>query len=150
MPIFVAVLSAFAGYLYVWANVQVIVPAVILYAVAGLWYVIWGRSRVLSTAPEEVAARIAEKLRERERAESRDGSRGWTGESPVPPKLSAVERVTAPLLVAGILSLGWMVLRATNLIPGLPFHVEIIVVTAVWVLLFVLVSAVGLYSTRRQ
>jgi hypothetical protein len=64
--------------------------------------------------------------------------------------MSAIELVTAPLLVAGLLSLVWMVLRATNLIPGLPFHVEILVVTVVWVVLFILVSAVGLYSTRRQ
>ena len=142
MPIFVALLSAFAGYLYVWVNVQVIVPAAILYGVAGVWYMIWGRARVLSTAPEEVAARIAEKLAER----------GQTvpAAAIAAPRMAALERVTAPLLVAALLSLVWMVLRATSLIPGPPFHAEIIVVTAVWTILFILVSAVGLYSTRHQ
>jgi amino acid transporter len=142
MPIFVALLSAFAGYLYVWANVQVIVPAAILYAVAGLWYVIWGRAGVLAAAPEEVAARIAEKLSKREQS--------TPVIAVVPPPISPIERVTAALLVAGLLSLVWMVLRATSLIPGLPFPVEILAVTVVWVVLFILVSVVGLYSTRRQ
>ena len=66
------------------------------------------------------------------------------------PRMSAIELITAPLLVASLLSLVWMVLRAANLIPGLPFQTEIVIVTAVWVVLFILVSAVGLYSTRRQ
>jgi hypothetical protein len=140
MPIFVALLSAFAGYLYVWANVQVIAPAAILYAVAGVWYLIWGRAGVLPAAPEEVAARIAEKLSKREQS----------GPVIEPPRMTAIERVTAPLLVAGLLSLVWMVLRATNVIPGIPFSAEILAVTVVWVILFILVSAVGLYSTRRQ
>ena len=142
MPIFVALLSAVAGYLYVWANVQVIVPAAILYAVAGLWYMVWGRTGVLATAPEEVAARIAEKLAEREQS--------GAAVAVAPPRMSTIELVTAPLLVAGLLSLVWMVLRATNVIPGLPFRAEILAVTGVWVILFILVSAVGLYSTRRQ
>ena len=97
MPIFVALLSAFAGYLYVWANVQVLVPAAIFYAVAGVWYAIWGRTGVLSAAPEEVAARIAERLRKREQP------------GPViavaPQRMPAIERATAALLVAGPLSL---------------------------------------------
>jgi ethanolamine permease len=142
MPIFVALLSAFCGYLYVWANVQVIVPAAILYAVAGVWYFVWGRKNVLPHAPEEVAARIAEKLSKREQPGAKI--------TVVPLRISAIERVTAPLLAAGILSLFWMVLRATNVLPGPPFPTEILAVTAVWTLLFILVSAVGLYSTRRQ
>jgi len=43
-----------------------------------------------------------------------------------------------------------MILRATNVIPGPPFPVEILAVTVVWVVLFILVSVVGFYSTRRQ
>jgi ethanolamine permease len=142
MPVFVAILSAFSGYLYVWANVQVIVPAAILYAVAGVWYLVWGRKGVLAAAPEEVAARIAAKLSERDQPGAKI--------TVVPQSMSAIEHVTAPLLVAGILSLVWMVLRATNLITGPPFLSETLAVTVVWALLFILVSVVGLYSTKSQ
>jgi ethanolamine permease len=142
LPIFVALLSAFAGYLYVWANVQVIVPAAILYAVAGVWYLIWGRKGVLPYAPEEVAARIAEKLSKREQPGAKI--------TVAPQHMSAIERATAAVLVTGLLSLVWMVLRATNVIPGPSFPEEILAVTVVWVVLFILVSVVGFYSTRRQ
>jgi hypothetical protein len=61
-----------------------------------------------------------------------------------------IERVTAVVLLAGLLSLIWMVLRATNVIPGPPSPREVLLVTIVWAVLFTLVSVVGLYSTRRQ
>ena len=45
MPIFVAVLSAIAGFLYVWSNVQVILPTAVLYAAAGIWYATLGTKK---------------------------------------------------------------------------------------------------------
>ena len=66
MPIFVALLSGIAGYLYVWSNVQVILPTAVLYVAAGIWYALWARKKVLAVAPEEVAARIAEELARKE------------------------------------------------------------------------------------
>jgi ethanolamine permease len=142
LPIFVAVLSTFVGVLYGWANVQVIVPTVAFYAAAILWYVFWGRHNVLATAPEEVAARIAQELGKRDHA--------IPITSFVPPGKQAVERVTAFVLLAGLLSIVWMVLRAANIVPGPQEQGEVIVVTAIWVVLFILVSLVGFYSTRRQ
>jgi len=62
LPVFVAVLSGIAGCLYVWSNVQVILPTAGLYLAAGAWYVLWARKKVLPVAPEEVAARIAGEL----------------------------------------------------------------------------------------
>jgi Amino acid permease len=140
MPIFVALLAAFSGYLYMWTNVQVIAPAAILYVAAGIWYWVWGRHHVLAAAPEEIAARIAEKLSQR------------SGQPAVPIAVRppAIERVTAAVMLAGLASLVWMVLRAMNVISGPPAPLEILLVTAVWVLLFILVSAVGFLSTRRS
>ena len=142
MPIFVALLAAFAGYLYAWANVQVIAPTIVLYAVAGVWYAVRGRSSVLASAPEEVAARIAEKFSQR--------AQPGAAAAIAPTRMPMIERVTAVVLLAGLVSLIWMVLRATNVIPGPPAAVEILAVTIVWAILFTLVSVVGLYSTRRQ
>jgi hypothetical protein len=142
MPIFVALVSALAGYLYVWANVQVIVPTAALYGVALAWYAIRGRHNVLAAAPEEVAARIAEKLAQAAQTDS--------AAIAVPRRKSAIEYATAAILVAGLLSLVWMILRATNVIPGPPAEVEILLAIAVWGALFILVSVVGFYSTRPQ
>ena len=58
--------------------------------------------------------------------------------------------MTAFVLLAGLLSIVWMVLRASNIVPGPQEQGEVIVVTAIWVALFILVSLVGFYSTRRQ
>ncbi len=142
LPIFVALLSAFVGILYGWANVQVIVPTVALYVVAIAWYGLWGRHHVLATAPEEVAARIAQALAQREHA--------IPIASFVPPGKQGIERITAIVLLAGLLSIVWMVVRATKLIPGPAQQGEVIGVIAIWVALFTLVSAIGFYSTRRQ
>jgi Amino acid transporters len=140
MPVFVALLAAFSGYLYMWTNVQVIAPAAILYVAAGVWYWLWGRHHVLAAAPEEIAARIAEKI----------SQRAGPAAVPIAVRPPAIERVTAAVMVAGIASLVWMVLRAMNAISGSPAPLEIFLVTAVWVVLFILVSAVGFLSTRRS
>jgi ethanolamine permease len=142
MPMFVALLAAFAGYLYAWANVQVIAPAAVLYVAAGLWYAIWGRHNVLATAPEEVAARIAEKLSQRDVA--------GPVVAIVQRRMPRIELATSGVLLAGLLSLVWIVLRATHLVDGPPATAEILGVTLVWAALFILVSFVGLRSTRRR
>jgi ethanolamine permease len=91
IPIFVAVLSAIAGCLYVWANVQVILPTAILYVAAGVWYAVWARRKVLPVAPEEVAARIADQLARNQAApvEVKAAAAGSAG---------FVSQATAPLL----------------------------------------------------
>jgi hypothetical protein len=61
------------------------------------------------------------------------------------------ERVAGPLLLAGILSLIWMILRARGILSGsFSESVEVGSVIALWALLFVLVSAVGLMSARNH
>ena len=142
LVIFVGLLSAFAGYLYVWVNVQVILPTIVLYAAAGVWYGLWGRHHVLTTAPEEVAARIAQKMVERERGSP------MTAAIPPAPKRVA-DYVTALVLLAGLLSLVWMAARASNAVPGPTDTGEILAVGGIWVVLFMLVSIVGYKSTRR-
>jgi len=168
MPIFVAVLSAIAGFLYVWSNVQVILPTALLYVAAGIWYALWARKKVLAVAPEEVAARIAEELGRKEsgtadaRAASATSAGGVISRAaapilmPVDPLYASqlqgvLGRITGPLLGLGILSLIWMILRARGVVSGrFSEALEVTLVSALWTLLFVLVSAVGLMSTRNQ
>jgi ethanolamine permease len=167
IPIFVAVLSAIAGCLYVWANVQVILPTAILYVAAGVWYAVWARRKVLPVAPEEVAARIADELARNQAAPvevkaAAAGSAGFVSQATAPllapadPRSSRrfqmiLERIAAPVLFAGILSLIWMILRARGVVPGVfSERVEVTLVTLLWALLFVLVSAVGLTSARNH
>ena len=168
MPIFVAALSAIAGFLYVWSNVQVLLPTAVLYAAAAIWYGLWARKKVLPAAPEEVAARIAEELARRQgaKADAAMVSAASSGSvisratgpilMPADPLYTrqlrrALERLAWPLLGAGILSLFWMILRARGVINGLISEAfEVTLVIALWTLLFLLVSAVGLLSTRDQ
>ena len=140
LPLFVALLAAFSGYLYAWVNVQVLLPTAILYAAAGVWYAVRGRKSVLAAAPEEVAARIAAKLT------AKDGESRIT----IVVAKGMIEHVTGVVLLAGLLSLVWMVLRATKVLPGASTSAEVLAVGAIWTALFFLVSFVGLYSTRRR
>jgi amino acid transporter len=141
LPGFVALLSAFAIYLYARVNVQVLLPTAVLYGAAALWYAFWGRRRVLATAPEEVAARIGRVLLDRER--------GSAETAVIPSRAHAMEHATGVVLLAGLLSLLWMVARASNLIPGAPTPREVLIVILVWAALFAVVSCFGLFSTRR-
>jgi amino acid transporter len=152
LVIFVGLLAAFAGYLYAWVNVQVILPSAVLYGAAALWYVLRGRKTVLQTAPEEVAARIAQKLALHQ--QSVDAEANGRPKDP-PEKLTlpggrVSDYLTAAVLLSALLSLVWMVVRATNLLPGPVGRIEIAAVTAIWVVLFVLVSLIGLHSTRSR
>ena len=147
LVVFVGLLAAFAGYLYAWVNVQVIVPAAILYVAAAIWYAVRGRNTVLNAAPEEVAARIAQKLM----LHDQGLAAGMNGppDLPItktPPGLQ--DYITAGVLLAGLLSLVWMVVRATNVLPGPAGAMEVAAVGAIWVVLFLLVSLVGLQSTQ--
>ena len=168
LPVFVALLSGIAGFLYVGSNVQVILPTAVLYVAAGIWYVAAARKKVLAVAPEEVAARIAEELARKEKGTkvamtvSAASAGGVISRAtrpilmPVDPLYArqlqgVLERVLGPLLGAGILSLIWMILRARGVVSSLfSERMEVALVTTLWVILFVLVSAVGLTSTRRK
>ena len=70
--------------------------------------------------------------------------------SPNPPVgLTVLEKVTSLFLVVGLVSLAWMILRATGICPSFASErVEIIVVVAIWSVLFVLVGIVGWLSTK--
>ena len=166
MPLFVAALSAIAGCLYVWSNVQVIIPTIGLYVAAMLWYLLWARKRVLAAAPEEVAARIAHEWERRHRgpeeAPEAAATTGFIPHSTTPiampadplylrPLQSALERIAGPIFVIGILSLIWMILRARNVVPAVfSDAAELAAITLLWALLFVVVSAVGLLSARHH
>lgn len=168
LPVFVAVLSGIAGCLYVWSNVQVILPTVGLYVAAGVWYALWARKKVLPVAPEEVAARIAGELaRKQGVAEPKAAAAGAEAAGfiaharapilmPADPLYSqqmqrALERIAGPALVAGILSLVWMILRARGAVRGVFSQTaEVAAITLLWGFLFALVSAVGLMSARNH
>ena len=62
-----------------------------------------------------------------------------------------LEWITRPLLVAGVLSLVWMILRARGTLRAVFSEAaEVASVAALWTVLFVVVSAVGLMSTKNQ
>ncbi len=167
LPVFVAVLSAIAGYLYVWSNVQVILPTAALYVAAAVWYAIWARRKVLPIAPEEVAARIAAGLARKQDVpepvvSTSVASSGFVAYAAAPifmpadPLYSrqvqtAIERVAGPALVVGLLSLVWMILRARGVVPGVFSEAtEVLFITLLWGFLFVLVSIMGLMSARNH
>ena len=140
-PLFVALLAVFAAYVYGWVNVKVVLPTFSLYLAALAWYWIWGRKHVLPVAPEEVAARIAEQLARRK------------DPSPAAPAATTagrtIERITGALMLVGLLSLVWMVLRAADVVPCVGSQeTEVALVVVIWSILFVLVSVVGFLSTR--
>jgi hypothetical protein len=64
---------------------------------------------------------------------------------------TALERIAGPALVAGILSLVWMILRARGTVHGVFSEgAEVAAITLLWGFLFALISAVGLMSTRNH
>jgi ethanolamine permease len=150
LPVFIIVVSLFSAYLYLWVNVQVIVPTIVLYLAAGVWYLLRGRHTVLATAPEEVAARVAGKLAERRAIDLKGGAHTTQIGSPVPPWRLAIERVTTIVLASGMVSLLWLVIRATGWVSGPPTTGEIVVIVAVWSVLFAALSLVGITSTLGQ
>jgi hypothetical protein len=86
------------------------------------------------------SARIAEKLAGSER-ESKTIA-------PVPDRIHLIEHTTGGVLFIGILSLAWMIIRASNLILGPPTTLEVVIVIVIWVVLFLMVSYLGWFSTR--
>jgi hypothetical protein len=106
-------------------------PTAVLYVAAGIWYAAWARKKVLPVALEEVAARIAEGLAHQQSrpAEATMAAAASMGSvitratgpilAPSDPLYSRqlqtiFERVAGPLLLAGILSLIWMILRGRS------------------------------------
>jgi ethanolamine permease len=168
LPIFVAILSGIAGCLYAWSNVQVLLPTAALYVAAALWYALWARKKVLPVAPEEVAARIATELaRTESSAQPTAGTSGAEASGfvaharapilmPADPLYlrqmqRALERITGPALAIGLLSLGWMVLRAGGVVRGMfSESTEVACITLLWFFLFVLVSVLGLASAHNH
>lgn len=168
LPVFVAVLAGIAGCLYVWSNVQVILPTAALYVAALAWYVLRARKKVLPVAPEEVAARIAAEVAGKQIAmeptvtAAAAESHGFIAHAtapilmPVDPLYSqrvqmALERITGPALAIGILSLVWLILRASGVVRGVFTETtELAAITLLWGFLFVLLSGVGLLSARNH
>jgi hypothetical protein len=145
----------------------VILPTIVLYIAAILWYGLWARKRVLPVAPEEVAARIADMLEHQQSAPEEvhvaaTPMRGFIAHATAPILMpadplysrqlqSALERMAGPIFLIGILSLFWMILRARNVVPAIFSETtELTLVTLLWAFLFVLVSAVGLLSARHH
>jgi ethanolamine permease len=165
VPVFVAILSAIAAFLYGWTNVRIVLPTAALYTAAILWYVIWARRRVLPVAPEEVAARIAEELARRTPAQAA-AAKPAVGAATIVQRATGpillpsdplyfrqartiLERLAVPLILLGMASLLWMVLRASGILPTLlGLNTEVLLVGSLWAALFVVLSAVGLLSTR--
>ena len=145
MPVFIAIISLFAAFLYGSVYQNILLPTAILYAVAIVWYLAWGRTRILPVAPEEVAARIAQELERREgRAEP------VVGVAPRGAGQVWLERLTGVGLVMGLASLGWMLLRRWDVLGTWRSEAfEVGATVALWSALFVLVGVVGFLSTRR-
>ena len=146
LPFFIAVLSLFAAYLYGGAyRDKILWPTAALYVIALAWYFLWARRKVLPVAPEEVAARIAQELARRE---------GGAAVVVSPPRSLGrmlLERTTGGALVLGLLSLVWMLLRRSEVLGPLRSEAfEVAGTVVLWSALFVLVSAIGLLSTRRK
>ena len=166
VPVFVAILSAIAAFLYGWANVRIVLPTAALYLAAIVWYIAWARRRVLPVAPEEVAARIAGELARRTPALAAVAVEPVTAATtvvnrPTGPILlpsdplyarqarAVLERLTVPMLLLALVSLLWMVLRAAAIVPPLlSERAEVLLVGALWMALFLALSLVGLLSTR--
>jgi ethanolamine permease len=146
MPVFIALLSLFAAYLYggaYWDKIGW--PTAILYAVALAWYFIWARRKVLPVAPEEVAARIAQELARREGGTAERGSEKRTV------GLAILEWLTGIALLLGLSSLVWMFLRRKGTLGPLRSEAfEVAATVVLWSALFILVSVIGLLSTRRK
>ncbi len=147
MPSFIALLSLFAAYLYGGLNVQILLPTGVLYAAAALWYWVWARKMVLPFAPEEVAARIAQELARRQG--------GLADQVPAPcpasPAYVWLERITGLGLVLGLVSVSWILLGAKGVLPvARSESAEVLGTIIVWSALFILVSVVGLLSTRKS
>ena len=61
-----------------------------------------------------------------------------------------LERLIAPALLVGVLSLFWMILRSLGMRVWAPSEpVEVTLALVVWGVLFILISAIGLLSTSR-
>lgn len=146
LPIFIALLSLLAAFLYGGAyREKILWPTAGLYALALAWYFFWARRKVLPLAPEEVATRIAQELSRREGRAA--------AAPPVPLRASGqvwLEWLTGAGLIFGLLSLVWMLLRRSEVLGT--FHserAEVVGMVALWSALFILLSVVGLVSTRR-
>jgi ethanolamine permease len=168
LPLFVAVLAGIAGCLYVWSNVQVILPTAGLYGAAAIWYALRARKNVLPVAPEEVAARIAGELARKQSFKETKAVAADAGHfdfithargpilMPPDPLYSrqiqtALERIAGPALAVGILSVMWMILRARGAVPSVFSETtEVVSMTLLWGFLFVLISAIGLMSARNH
>jgi len=167
LPVFVAVLSGIAGCLYVWSNVQVMLPTSALYVAAALWYAMWARRKVLPVAPEEVAARIAAGLVQKQEAAGAAvagsvASRGFIPYAVAPISMpadplylqqmqTAIERAAGPALMVGLLSVVWMILRASGAVhAAFSEATEVFLITLLWGILFVLVSVMGLMNARNH
>jgi ethanolamine permease len=141
-PVFVAVMAVFSVVVYGWVNVAVVLPTAGLYAAALAWYYFWARHHVLPVAPEEVAARIAEQL-------TKPHDAAASVQAAPPSRTGLLARLTGALMLGGLLSLVWMVLRAVGVLPLLGSEkAEVWIAVAVWSALFVLMSVVGFRSTR--
>ncbi len=153
--------------------------------------------KVLPVAPEEVTARIAEELAQRERRfeasnlkseilptasvgeasnprqTSMPGTSSLSKRVPAAPAVvverptgpilmpadplyrhqvqAILERLTGPLLLVGLLSLVWMILRAVGVrLVVFPESAEVAVAVSLWGVLFILISALGLFATLRN
>jgi hypothetical protein len=155
-----------AAFLYTWANVRIILPTAALYAGAMIWYFAVARHRVLPVAPEEVAARIAEELARSKPVHAAVAVEAAAAVTtvvnlPTGPILlpsdplyfrqarTLLERLAIPLLLLALVSLLWMVLRAARILPAVfAEQNEVLLFGALWTALFILLSLVGLLSTR--
>ncbi len=62
---------------------------------------------------------------------------------------TVLQRFTGPLLLLGLLSLAWMVLRAVHVLPVFVSEAaEVTLAVGVWAVLFVVICLVGFFSTR--
>lgn len=155
LPVFVGLLSIFAGYYYAFYNRNILWWTLFLYLGATAYYLLWGRKQVQEHAPEEVAARIAREVARRGIAvgvsaeataspvgRTREGPKAWT----------PLEWVAAVTLGVVILALLWVLAMAYDVVD----EDAIAVGTSITLLIVVLstallaVTAVALLDIRKR
>lgn len=150
LPIFVALLSVFAGYYYAFYNRSILWWTTGLYVFAVLYFFLYARHRVQEHAPEEVAARVAQELttRTRQTATStntatspiREGPRFWT----------PLERLAAIMLGLVAVALLWVLGMAHEFVPQISFGLGVTLLIILLTVAILAVAAVSLVEVNKR
>jgi len=139
LPVLVVLLSLFAAYVYsgIDHGKEVLLLTAGLYALGLGYYGLWGRARLQSAAPEELAARQQTRRQEDKKTKRAEVQTG-------------LERGTAIAICAVMLSLAWMIAAAyqPDYFRLFSLEMEIVIILALLLTALLLVSVIALRHTR--